>query len=96
MTNRAVVELHHVDFDGGELHAMLTALTGLEPDACCNAVGVMVLHDQDGGHTLAVVSDGQRNARQIAQLLTHTAAHVYGGCRRCARRNARRGRHATA
>jgi hypothetical protein len=92
-TDKAIIDRRICDFAGEELLIIADTLTGNPPGTTCNAVMVTVMHQPDGSHKLAVISDGQRDTQGIADLLIHAAAHVHGGCDRCRRANRRAGRH---
>lgn len=79
------VERVQGDFSDAELRAIAATLVNVEPDAVCDAALVVVIHTPDGGHDMKVATSIAAGPKQIGGLLAHSALHVYGGCKRCAR-----------
>lgn len=77
------------DYSGTELHTIMATLTGRASDDICEVAAVVVMHMPSGKHELTVVADGQREAKGLAELLNHAAAHLIGACDRCRAQNAR-------
>lgn len=78
------------DWTDQEAEIVLGGMVDASPDQICTYTAVVVVHNDNGVHELRMVAYPGDTPETVAELLTHTLAHLKGDCESCAAEKARR------